>query len=123
MQYKWQVIKSRNWKKLYKALIRVSNSQVRRPQDLSPNATNPEKIQLDDMELKLNPAYKRTPETSSNIGDHKTTEKEIRDYSLLFTKLNLEENTPNNSPSKEEKDDNARTNNTSSQNQSPHNYT
>ena len=40
-------------------------------------------------------------------------ENEIKDYSLLFTKLNLEENTPNNNSSKKEKDNNTRTNNTS----------
>ena len=50
-------------------------------------------------------------------------ENEIRDYLLLFTKLNIEENTPNNNSSKEEKDDNAGTNNTSSQDQPPHKNT
>ena len=47
----------------------------------------------------------------------------MKEYSLLFTKLNLEDNTPNDNSSKEEKDDNEGTNNTSSQIQPPCNYT
>ena len=56
--------------------LRLANKN-RRPQNSLPNATNPERMQLDDMELNLNLAYKMTPEASSNTGDCKTMENEI----------------------------------------------
>ena len=49
-------------------------------------------------------------------------ENEIRDYSFLFNKLNLEENTPYDDSSKKEKDNNARANNANSYNKPPCDY-